>query len=342
MENDYYISSAYLKLVLQSDPTAIAAVVKAVGGELAEYAEADYVPGRLVNRLYEDFAQRGVESWISNFGSQLGVGSHGPLSFAVLSAPDLGAALSALSEFLIIRTSGFTTEIREADNRIELILKDRTNHDFAGRWLIESGFLVIQNLIETITLHPPGDNANLSFAFDKPKNHRELEQLFKLPCQYEQTENCLSIPKSWAQISSPLSDPEAFHSNIAKCRELKLQLSAESKDVFNLVQARLLSHFERRLSNQTRSDTIPSIESLANELYMSPRTLIRKLQTRGSSYKQILKDIRLEQAQYLLKNTHFTAAEIANKLGYRDAANFGRAFKAWVGESPTQWRRGDS
>jgi len=339
MSNEYYISTAYLKLVLQSSAETSNIALNSISSNIDEVLKADYVSGDVVNKMYEAFAVHGVESWITHYGGQLGVGSHGPLSFAALSAPTLGAALQTLSDFMVIRTSGFATELRENDQQLELVLHDRSNHPLAGRWLIESGFLVVQNLIEAITGHPPGDNAELLFTYEQPSNHRELSALFKLPCRYRAKNNCLSIPLSWAGIPSPLSDADTFHSNIAKCRELKLQLTANKKDVHHLVNARLLAHFERRLSNNAKSEKIPSITTLAKELFMSPRSLIRKLDNQGSSYKEILQSVMLEQAQYLLKETHYTSAEIAGKLGYQDAANFGRAFKRWSGQTPSNWRR---
>ena len=72
---------------------------------------------------------------------------------------------------------------------------------------------------------------------------------------------------------------------------------------------------------------------------MSPRTLIRKLERQGSSYKKVLENVRLELAQELLTQTHFTVAEIAGKLGYLEPANFSRAFKRWTGQTPAAWRR---
>ncbi|MCG8673143.1 MAG: AraC family transcriptional regulator [Pseudomonadales bacterium] len=40
-----------------------------------------------------------------------------------------------------------------------------------------------------------------------------------------------------------------------------------------------------------------------------------------------------------MKHTHKTVDEIAVLLGYNDPSNFGRAFKRWLGVTPTQYRR---
>ena len=339
MSNDYYVAAAYLRLMLQGDPVAAQIAAQVLGADLSEAAEQEYVTGKVLNQLYQAFAERGLQSWVTEYGSMLGVGSHGPLSFAALSAPNLATALQTLADFMVIRTSAFSCHIEQKNNRLVVILQDRTQHPVAGRWLIESGLLVIQNLVETIVAHPLGDNAIFSFSSPAATNRAELDALYKAKCVYRAAQNSLSIPASWITIPSPLSDPDAFRSNIAKCREIRLNLDKDNSDVLKRVQTRLLNHFDRRLSNQASSSKIPSLNSLATELYMSPRTLIRKLKKQSSSYKKILEQVRIEQSQQLLKQTHFTAAEIADKLGYHDAANFSRAFKRWTRKTPAAWRR---
>ncbi|NNC99903.1 MAG: helix-turn-helix domain-containing protein [Gammaproteobacteria bacterium] len=340
MAGDYYIASAYLRLLIQADLGMLELVSKELGAALHDAAQSDYVPGYLINGVYEVLAKRGLDSWVTRYGSQLGVGSHGPLGFAALSAPDLGTALNTLVEFMPIRTSAFETHFCERDNRLELELADRTHHPVAGRWIIESGFWVVKNLIEAITLHPLGDNAELAFAYPQYRDHQQLRKLYKVPCRYGAVANTLSIPASWGRIPSPLSDPDVFRSNTSKCREIKLNLNGDRNDVLRLVNTRLLNHFADRLSNPAQTSDVPTLVVLADELCMSPRTLIRKLARQGSSYKQALEKTRLEQAEQLLRQTHLTAAEIAEMLGYREPANFGRAFKRWTGLTPSSWRRG--
>jgi AraC-like DNA-binding protein len=74
-------------------------------------------------------------------------------------------------------------------------------------------------------------------------------------------------------------------------------------------------------------------------MHLTPRTLIRRLNEEQQSYKSILRDLRREYARALLANAALTVAEAGEILGYREPANFGRAFRAWYGTSPSAWRR---
>jgi len=335
----YHIATAYLRVILQANNTIATAVKDKLGFSLDEALEAEYISGELINKLLEIMSIHGVQSLAIDFGEQLDVGNHGPVGFAALSAPNLGTAIEILGEFIIIRASGVEAQFKLGTQRATYILRDVTGHDLVGRWLIESSFLVAKRLVETITVHPLGDAGEYRFVHPQPAYHHQLKKLLGKNCHFNCSDNSFSFPSSWAAIPSPLSDPDLFRSNIAKCRELKLSLGADKSDVVSLVETRLLNHFERRISGATHAEKIPSLNILAQELFMSPRTLIRKLAKRRTSYQQILDCIRSKEAERLLRSTHNTAAEIAQKLGYLEAANFGRAFKRWHGKSPSAWRR---
>lgn len=82
----------------------------------------------------------------------------------------------------------------------------------------------------------------------------------------------------------------------------------------------------------------PSIEAIAEKLEMYPRALRRKLEAEGTSYRDLLAEVRMRLAIEYLRKTHMTNEEIAGRLGYSDAANFRHAFIRWTGKSPSDFR----
>jgi len=82
----------------------------------------------------------------------------------------------------------------------------------------------------------------------------------------------------------------------------------------------------------------PSREQLAGMLGMSTRTLARRLRATGTSYAELLKRVQSERARNYLRHTSTPIAEIAERMGYSDAAAFTRAFQSWTGETPARWR----
>ena len=70
------------------------------------------------------------------------------------------------------------------------------------------------------------------------------------------------------------------------------------------------------------------------------RTLHRRLQDEGQTWRKVLAQTRLRRALAQLSSGHFTVEEIAFTQGYTDIANFRRAFKRWTGRTPSSIRNG--
>ena len=82
------------------------------------------------------------------------------------------------------------------------------------------------------------------------------------------------------------------------------------------------------------------VNDIARQLGLQERTLHRRLRSEGTHFRQELKALRFELAKQLLMSTKQPLQEIAAVLGYLDTSAFIRAFKAWSGVIPAQWRAG--
>jgi AraC-like DNA-binding protein len=71
---------------------------------------------------------------------------------------------------------------------------------------------------------------------------------------------------------------------------------------------------------------------------VSPRSLQRLLMEQGTTFSRIVERARRQSAFQLLVRDDLSISEIAERLGYGDPSNFGRAFRKWTGQSPRQWR----
>lgn len=82
----------------------------------------------------------------------------------------------------------------------------------------------------------------------------------------------------------------------------------------------------------------PSAEKVAHELATSARTLQRRLGEHGTTYQEVLDDVRRHTAQRLLGAQSVEIAEAAFLLGFEELNSFTRAFRVWEGVTPRQWR----
>lgn len=83
-----------------------------------------------------------------------------------------------------------------------------------------------------------------------------------------------------------------------------------------------------------RSDML----SVARDLGMSERTLQRRLTEEKTSFKQLLTQVRHEQALSYLADSMLDIKEVAFLIGYEDQNSFYRAFRLWEGTTPSAWR----
>jgi AraC-like DNA-binding protein len=83
----------------------------------------------------------------------------------------------------------------------------------------------------------------------------------------------------------------------------------------------------------------PRIQSVAGDLHMSPRSLQRHLADEGTSFRRLVGEVRLEIARHYLRDSELDMAQIAVLIGFEEVSSFNRAFLAWTGVSPGQWRR---
>lgn len=72
---------------------------------------------------------------------------------------------------------------------------------------------------------------------------------------------------------------------------------------------------------------------------MSERSFQRRLADIGLSFSGLVEDARFDVARSLLANRALRVIDVSTELGYRDSANFTRAFRRWSGVSPQLYRR---
>lgn len=88
-------------------------------------------------------------------------------------------------------------------------------------------------------------------------------------------------------------------------------------------------------------NTAPDLTQAARALGLSDRTLRRRLQDEGCSYRTLLADVRGSQANALLIDGSLSLTQIAERMGFSDLSSFSQAYKRWFGVAPSV-RRSES
>lgn len=264
--------------------------------------------------------------WHLSLAQRLTIPSHGPLGFAVVTAPDLRASVDVLLKFFGIRGPFLWLAGAVEGDQFVIRIYESTHMGEQRNALVELGVLAMQSLIE----RPLGRElrgAQVSFAYSPPAYLQQLAEVFHTELEFNAPGHKLSFPAHWLDEPCVLYD-EAMH------RYLIMRCEEDMRAVSGILPAEIAV----RQALLARPGKLPSLNDIAVTQSVSPRTLIRKLKRGNTSYNAILEDVRKTLAiDYLLRSS-MSVTRISYRLGYQDPSNFGRAFRNWFGVSPGQYR----
>ncbi len=84
-----------------------------------------------------------------------------------------------------------------------------------------------------------------------------------------------------------------------------------------------------------------SLDDVARRIATSRRQLQRAfLEAAGTPFREELAAVRMEAAAWLLRHSNLTVGRIAGRVGYRQQAQFAKAFRRQYGAAPAEYRRG--
>lgn len=162
-----------------------------------------------------------------------------------------------------------------------------------------------------------------------PTNYAEgFERLFHCPVVFSADENKIIMDSQALAIPLPTRNAELAVLNDRLIQEYLSRL--DRHDIINQVYSKLMETLGREQPDQ---------KQLACALHLSQRSLQRKLKQAGTSYQEILDQIRQELAMQYLQQSHLSVNEISYRLGFSKVASFTRAFRRWSGQSPSGYRQ---
>ena len=259
-------------------------------------------------------------------GRRLRMNTHGTLAFALMNSSSLRQAIQLLQRFLPLRTNLLTVHFDEGGTPARLSFRAAATLDTAELLILETVMLAVRNVFDYLA---PGAQTVQAVEFAAPATpyHTLAQELFACPVHYNAATSALCLnPQS---LDTPLSsaDAQALESAAAMC-QAELDAITERESLTGRIQHSLLG----------AGGAPPSLQASARMLHMAPRTLHRRLEAEGTSYRAIVDQIRHRLALQHLKNSSISLQEIAYRLGYTDQANFRRAFKRWEGVAPSALR----
>jgi AraC-like DNA-binding protein len=162
----------------------------------------------------------------------------------------------------------------------------------------------------------------------QPPNTDAYQRFFGCRVSFGAEENAFVL--SPADATSPLPSSNRKLAGMFDHLLMQELASIDRSDIVALCRAELLPHL---------ASARISAASTARSLHTTPRTLQRRLAAAGTSYAQVLDDVRHDVALALIDNGQLPITDITFALGFAEPSSFTRAFKRWTGVSPLQYRQ---
>lgn len=322
--------AAYLKVFLQhadSEGVEADSLLEGTGLNTEQLLHSDQsVSFSDIRQVLANFTAKMGAGWHLSLAPRLTIPSHGPLGFAVVTAPDMRASVDVLLRFFGIRGPFLTLAGAIEGDDFVIRLYEAADMGEERVILVELAVLAIQGLLE----RPLGREirgARIRLAYPAPDYRGRLEAAFRPQLVYAAGGHSIRFPVSWLDQPCALHDEGMHRYLLARCEEdMRAELGALPAEIA-VRQALLASPQE-----------LPDLKAVAAAQNISPRTLIRRLKKGNTSYGRILEEVRKTLASDYLLHSDVNIASVAYRLGYRDPSNFGRAFRKWFGIPPGRFR----
>lgn len=253
-------------------------------------------------------------------------GAFRSLCYTVVHAGTMERALRRALIFLNIVLDDPSGDFRQVDGQTEIILTDqaepRTAFAYRTYWLILLGVL---SWLVGRRIHL----SRVDFSCPAPANRQEYHQFFGAPVHFDQPFSRIAFRATYLKLPIIRDEKALKHFLRGAPANILLRYSHDQGYTAG-VRHRLLS---------TQPDRWPSFEMIAADMKLSPATLRRRLKSEGQSFAAIRDDIRMSEAQRLLRQGQESVARIASQLGYTEPSAFHRAFHKWAGLTPLAFRR---
>jgi AraC-like DNA-binding protein len=264
------------------------------------------------------------------YGLRMRPSSHGFLGYATLSCASLRETLEITMRYFQARQRDFTMHFETRGEHVVIEVREKHPIPVLRSFFYENILIGLARgaaacVGANLTQLPGGE---IWFDWPEPDYHAGYRE--KLPTvRFSRAANVLCFPAQLLALRPVLADPHASKQAIALCERELAEIGGSQDDIGLRVCAELVL---------LAGGGYPDLATVAARLHMSGRSLARKLRARGTSYQGLLEEARRRDAHALIERGVLDMQTVAARLGYRNPANFTRAFRKWTGESPSRYR----
>jgi len=278
-------------------------------------------------RLYEAISITTGDEMLGLWSRPIRAGTLKYLGLSLLDAPSLIVAMYRFTRFWNLLLDDYQLDLVRKDKVVSIGLKPTAA---AGPPIIFGHALMVK-LAHGMASWLVGRKLpieGVGFAFSRPAQFAEYANLFPGPVTFDQAFTYISFSEQQLR--------EGFHKS--KAELIRFVKSAPDDWIFVTFDHDVTSSRLRGYLLDEKSRDL-SLQGASSALFISSRSLSRKLSAEGSSFQKIKDEMRRDQAIQRLVKTEESIARIASLLGFDNLPSFHRAFHAWTGSTPGAYRK---
>jgi AraC-like DNA-binding protein len=264
-----------------------------------------------------------------NAGQRLHVSAYGMYGFAILSSMNYRQTMRFATQYHELATPLTTIDFKEQGGSGVWTFTALPNARIDARlykFLVEMYFGISLSLHRDV-MGPSFAAREFHVTYEPPAGAQKYPEVFGCPVLFGQSGNRLLFDAAWLDGTPNLGNEITYSTLVRLCdglmEDFKLHIGLAGK-----VRQSLMAGLVRPTS----------FDDVANTLNMSARTLRRKLREEHTSFRKLADDLRMDMAIKYLRDTDLTVEDIAEALGFSDAANFRHAFRRWTKAAPNEFR----
>ena len=281
---------------------------------------------------YEQLVRRGIALTGNpaiglDFGARLNTTGSGLLGLGVLASKTFAEGLHFAKRCTVVVNPAVNIQLHVEGDRFHAYIEEAYPWEDTEPFMVDTAFALFTSAVK---LFDPLVCEQLIYDMRYPAmpNEEVYRQHFRGQMNFNSHRNRISFPLEFCQRPMPFQNPSAV-------RQAEQLLGQQIESLNNAYNAVLLP-IQQLIANNPGH--IPSIEEVATSFHVSSRTLNRRLKDMGTTFKDLVAEVRKKLAIEYLRSPKNSIDEIAYLLGYRDSSNFSKAFRNWTGHSPTQYR----
>lgn len=258
-------------------------------------------------------------------------GAYRVIDFLASSAPTVGVAFAKVADYFSIINAVVRLPYVVGDREVIFGIEAPSRPSTITRPYAEYTLAAVFLRVRTAT-NQRFPMIRVEFSHPRPADISEHERIFDCPVRFGADACRMVIARDVWDMKRTGDDPDLFSVLDRHAKMLLAQVPSEPSIVGRVREA---------IGAALRGGD-PRLESIAQRLAMSPRTLERRLGEQGALFSELLDTMRFGTAKSYLAQGDVAGTEVAYLLGFAEQSSFNRAFKRWSGQTPTEYRRANS